>query len=155
MATYVCVFCDKAIKTKNQESFVKHRILGLAHKWAEHECGHESVFAEGQEDSYVSFLYSKDDEAAKLIAKYGFGMWKNKVIFHYLISGSESKAEFKRILKELLEEIDNLLDLKVPAAEEKIHLLIEDKFEPYRELIKQHEGEKQAKKKWSPAPSAT
>ena len=149
MAT-ICVFCGKAVSADRWEPFVPNRIWGLAHKWTEHEHDHQSVFAEGQEDSYSSFLINRDDKAANLVAKYGFSRWKNKVVFHYLVSGSESKEEFKRLLKELLEEIDSILQSELPSKEDKIRLLVVDKFEPYREIIKRSVGESEAKKKWSP-----
>ncbi|MGB9675204.1 MAG: hypothetical protein ACP5IJ_01685 [Candidatus Nanoarchaeia archaeon] len=153
MANLICVFCKKKIDEDRLEVFVPGRLWGIKHRWATaHECGHESVFAEGEvsDSRYTTFAYNPKDKTAAAIAKYGFSMWKGKEVFHYLILGLESKEQFKKILAELFAEVDFILNSNIPFAEEKAELLIVDKFGPYREQIKVCSREAKAKKAWQP-----
>ncbi|MEM2954660.1 MAG: hypothetical protein QW625_01750 [Candidatus Nanoarchaeia archaeon] len=153
MANLICVFCKEKIEEDRVEIFVSNRLWGIKHKWStSHECGHESVFSEGEfaDSKYATFAYKENDKTLSLIAKYGFSMWKNKEVFHYLVLGLESKEKFKQILKNLIEEVDKILASEIPFAEEKAKLLIQDKFGPYREQIRICSKEYAAKKTWAP-----
>jgi len=132
MANQVCVFCGSEVIGKH-EVFVTNRIWGLQQAARLHECGHQTVFEE-DDSPYVAYFVKKNDKAANLVAKYGFSKWKNQVVFAYEELGVESHNYFKRVLARLLKDIDAMI--KRGDSERKIKLLIEKKFEPFKEVLK-------------------
>jgi hypothetical protein len=128
----VCVFCGSEVVGRH-EAFVPNRIWGLQQSSGFHECGHQSVFEE-DDSPYVAYFVKHNDTAANLIAKYGFSTWKNRVVFAYEELGIESHNYFKRVLDRLLKDIDKMLMRN--ESERKIKLLIENKFKPYKEVLK-------------------
>jgi len=132
MADQVCVFCNKEVIGKH-EVFVPNRIWGLQQSAGFHECGHQTVFEE-DDSPYVAYFIKHNDKAANLIAKHGFSKWKGKAVFAYEALGVESHNYFKRVLANLLKDIDAML--KRGDSERKIKLVIGHKFEPFKEVIK-------------------
>lgn len=133
----VCMVCGHEVEadTKGLESFVLGRVWGLKKGNKIHDCGHESVFAE-VEPIYVSFVCKKTDKPALLLARYELKKWKGRVNFHFLEEGVRNRQEFKKILKNLLKEIEFILkSKKVTDKQRKIKAILVDKIENYREVI--------------------
>lgn len=147
---FVCMLCGTKLNLDKSdlEEFVPGRIWGLTHEKELHHCGHESAFAK-DEPLFAAFVAKEGDKAAQQLSKFEFSKWKGKMQFHMLERGVESKDYFKQILKELVEEIDFILKSeKIPNPEEKIRLIILDKLEPYREIIKIGKAEQKTKEEW-------
>ena len=133
MANQVCAFCSKEVIGRH-EVFVPNRIWGLQRSAKLHECGHMSVFEEEDDNPFVAYFVKNNDRATQLLVKYGFSKWARKVVFHYEQIGVESHNYFKKLLVGLLKEIDAML--KRGDSERKIRLIVENKFEPYKEVLR-------------------
>ncbi len=138
----MCMICkeDATLGEVKTKELINDRLWAVDKESDFHECKHLSVF-ENSGTVYRAFICRKSDNAMTLISKYGMSKWKDKVWFHGVEEGA-TEEQFIKIIKELADEIYQILNTPdLIDRDHKIQLLVIDKLEGYKEVVREEEYE--------------